>query len=126
MPTSAAARHEIRHDHSENIRGKSLREAKLFMSRVTPDGELLPAEEICELKLTLTKSQFVLLDRARDLLAAAGSVPTDAEIFMKAVGDLLTKRDPLRKAERAAARQQQNNAGRYIPAAVRHQVWLRD
>ena len=84
---------------------------------------------------------------------------------MKAVGDLLTKRDPLRKAERAAARQrnldddlggrnnnfentfennnaavvsphdgptiaaarqQQNNAGRYMPAAVRHQVWLRD
>jgi len=29
----------------ENIRGKSLREAKLFMSRVTPDGELLPEEE---------------------------------------------------------------------------------
>ncbi|MCX6105374.1 MAG: HNH endonuclease signature motif containing protein [Proteobacteria bacterium] len=60
------------------------------------------------------------------MLAAAGSVPTDAEIFMKAVGDLLTKRDPLRKAERAAARQRQNTAGRYIPAAVRHQVWLRD
>jgi 5-methylcytosine-specific restriction endonuclease McrA len=149
----------------ENIRGKSLREAKLFMSRVTPDGELLPEEEICELKLTLTKSQFALLERAREVLAAAGSVPTDAEIFMKAVGDLLTKRDPLRKAERAAARQrnldddlgsrnnnvektvenndaavaapkegptiaatrqQQNIAGRYIPAAVRHQVWLRD
>jgi len=75
------------------------------MSRVTPDGELLPAEEICELKLTLTKSQFALLERAREVLAAAGSVPTDAEIFMKAVGDLLTKRDPMRKAERAAARQ---------------------
>ena len=88
----------------ENIRGKSLREAKLFMSRVTPDGELLPEEEICELKLTLTKSQFALLERAREVLAAAGSVPTDAEIFMKAVGDLLTKRDPMRKAERAAAK----------------------
>ena len=80
---------------------------------------------------------------------------------MKAVGDLLTKRDPMRKAERAAAkhgyhdddlgcrsntvanhdaavaplkdgpaiaatRQEQNTAGRYIPAAVRHQVWRRD
>ena len=149
----------------ENIRGKSLRDAKLFMSRVTPDGELLPEEEICELKLTLTKSQFALLERAREVLAAAGSVPTDAEIFMKAVGDLLTKRDPMRKAERAAARQRnldddlggrnnnventfennnaavasphdgptiaaarqrENTAGRYIPAAVRHQVWLRD
>ncbi|MCX6106547.1 MAG: hypothetical protein NTY08_12025, partial [Proteobacteria bacterium] len=149
----------------ENIRGKSLREAKLFMSRVTPDGELLPEEEICELKLILTKSQVAMLERAREVLAAGGSVPTDAEIFMKAVGDLLTKRDPMRKAERAAAkhghrdddlecqnnnvenpvenndaavappkdgpniaatRQQQNTAGRYIPAAVRHQVWLRD
>ena len=45
---------------------------------------------------------------------------------MKAVGDLLTKRDPVRRAERAAARQRQNTVGRYIPAAVRHQVWLRD
>ena len=130
-------------------------------------SELLPREEICELKLTLTKSQVALLERAREVLAAAGSVPTDAEIFLKAVGDLLTKRDPLRKAERAAARQRnldddlagrnnnvektvenndaavaapkgdqtiaaarqpQNTAGRYryIPAAVRHQVWLRD
>jgi hypothetical protein len=26
----------------------------------------------------------------------------------------------------AAARQHQNTTGRYIPAAVRHQVWLRD
>jgi hypothetical protein len=149
----------------ENIKGKSLREAKLFMSRVTPDGELLPQEEICELKLTLTKSQVALLERAREVLAAAGSVPTDAEIFMKAVDDLLTKRDPMRKADRAAAkhgpkgsnvgsrtnnlennfenndapvpppaedqiiaatRQRANTTGRYIPAAMRHQVWLRD
>ena len=65
----------------ENIKGKSLREAKLFMSHVTPDGELLPTEKICELKLTLTKSQFALLQRTREVLAAAGSVPTDAEIF---------------------------------------------
>ena len=145
----------------ESIRGKSLREAKLFMSRVTPDGELLPQEETCELKLTLTKSQVALLERAREVLAAAGSVPTDAEIFMKAVGDLLTKRDPVRRAERAAAKHgakgsdvgsrttsvenndaaapplpddqtiaaaqhRPNIVGRYIPAAVRHQVWLRD
>ena len=149
----------------ENIKGKSLREAKLFMSRVTPDGELLPQEEICELKLTMTKSQFALLERAREVLAAAGSVPTDAEIFMKALGDLLTKRDPVRRAGRAAAkhgpkgsdvgsrtnnvenavenngaavpptvgdqtiaaaRQRPDIVGRYIPAAVRHQVWLRD
>jgi hypothetical protein len=39
-------------------------------------SELLPREEICELKLTLTKSQVALL----------------------------TKRDPVRKAERAAAK----------------------
>ena len=128
-------------------------------------SELLPREEICELKLTLTKSQVALLERAREVLAAAGSVPTDAEIFMKALGDLLTKRDPVRKAERAAAkhgpkgndvgsrtntvenavesddaavpppagdqtiaaaRQPKNTAGRYIPAAVRHEVCLRD
>ena len=38
------------------------------------------------------------------VLADTVSVPEDAETFKKAVDDLLTKRAPMRKAERAAAR----------------------
>ena len=60
-------------------------------------------EETLQIKLTLTKSQVDLLERARQVLAAVGQVPTDAEILVKALDDFLTKRDPLRKAERAAA-----------------------
>ena len=154
----------------ENIKGKSLRACKLFLSRVTSCGSLRPSEETIELKITLTKSQLALLERAREVLAAAAHVPSDAEVLVKALGDLLTKRDPLRKAERAAARQEyrdrlglgqgeeiptppvQTNSPapaaakqrpsanadanahsgdlksetRYIPAAVRHEVWRRD
>ena len=54
-------------------------------------------------RMTFGNSGLVVRDRIAMTLAA-GSVPTDAEIFMKAVGDLLTKRDPMRKAERAAAK----------------------
>jgi 5-methylcytosine-specific restriction endonuclease McrA len=150
----------------DNIKGKSLRESKLFISRVTSCGNLRPGEETIELKITLTKSQLALLDRAREVLAAAAQVPSDAEVLVKALDDLLTKRDPLRKAERAAARQESRDrlvldqgeqtpappvqtnspdpaaakqhpranaqgwhhktATRYIPAAVRHEVWRRD
>ena len=140
----------------DGIRGKSLREAKLFMSRVTPTGELLDQEEVCEVRLILTKSQIAMLERAREVLAAGGSVPTDGDIVAKALDDLLNKRDPIRMAERAASAQRRRESGsaahescgtatatsnkgsecaapaqqkittRYVPAAVRHQVWMRD
>ena len=60
-----------------------------------------------ELRVTLTESQGELLDRAREVLAnmrGGGRMPLLPEILVKALEDLLDKRDPLRKAERAKAR----------------------
>jgi hypothetical protein len=96
----------------QNIKGKSWREIQLFLSQVTPDGRLLPQEEFVEIKLRMSKTQLALLQRAREILASGGAVPTDAEILLQAVEDLLTKRDPMRKAERAAARQREREIRR--------------
>ena len=105
-----------------------------------------------------------LIDRAREVLAAAGKVPSLAQIISKAMEDLLAKRDPLQKAARSAARKatsasapahgpgpspsaamdmtrkatnltpdladaapahgREVQARRFIPADVRHQIWL--
>ncbi len=75
--------------------------------KLAPEGDLLPAEATFELRVTLTESQGELLDRAREVLAnmrGGGCMPSLPEILVKALEDLLDKRDPLRKAERAKAR----------------------
>ena len=56
------------------------------------------------MRVTLTESQGELLDRAREVLSHSGRMPSLPEILVKALEDLLDKRDPLRKAERAKAR----------------------
>src|SRR5690606_21476452 len=43
---------------------------------------------------------------ARDVLSHGGHVPTNSEVLMACVEALLEKRDPIRKAQRAAARKQ--------------------
>jgi hypothetical protein len=86
------------------ILNKSRREVEGFLSRLTPDGRLVDREEDVELRLRLTRSQLEALDRARDVLSHSGHVPSLAEIMVKALADLLERRDPLRRAERAEAR----------------------
>jgi len=152
----------------DGIKGKSKREVQLLASRVTADGHLLDQEEVMDLRVTMTKAQMELIDRAREVLAAAGKVPSLAQIISKAMEDLLAKRDPLQKAARSAARKatstsapahgpgpspspsaamdmtrkatnltpdladaapahgREVQARRFIPADVRHQIWLRD
>jgi hypothetical protein len=91
----------------DGIKHKSKREVALLLSRITAEGDLLPAEATFELRVTLTKSQGELLDRAREVLAnmrGGGRMPSLPEILVKALEDLLDKRDPLKKAERAKAR----------------------
>ncbi|MBM4254086.1 MAG: hypothetical protein FJ146_19135 [Deltaproteobacteria bacterium] len=51
-----------------------------------------------------------MLERAREVLAAAGTVPNDAAIVTKALDDSLIKRDPMRKAERAASAQRRRES----------------
>ncbi len=72
--------------------------------KLAPEGNLLPAEATFELRVTLTESQGELLDRAREVLSHSGRMPSLPEILVKALEDLLDKRDPLKKAERAKAR----------------------
>ena len=86
------------------IKGVTKREAEGFASRITPDGQILDREETIQLTLTLTKSQFAQLDRAKEVVAACGHNPSNEQVVLKAVDDLLTKRDPMQKAARAMAR----------------------
>jgi hypothetical protein len=86
------------------IQNKSRREVEGFLSRLTPDGRLIDREEEVELRLRFTRSQLEALDRARDVLSHSGHVPSLAEIMVTALADLLERRDPLRRAERAEAR----------------------
>lgn len=97
--------------------------------------------------MELTKDELHLINRAKDVLSAKGYNPDTKEILMAAVKDLLTKRDPAQKAERAPKRLQahkakskrpestapwQNSPSRprpqrqFVPARIRHEVWLRD
>ena len=138
------------------IKNKSKREVEQLLSIVTPDGRILEKEPEVEIRATLTQSQLAMLDRAREVLSHGGKVPSNAEVLVKALGDLLEQRDPLRKAERAAKRaakrageldgapsdEQASEAEKEaaetrptrapghersaIPAAVRHAVELRD
>src|SRR3954451_9772928 len=63
----------------EGIRNKSKREVEQFLSRVTFDGQLLDKEPEVELRLVLTRSQLEMLERAREILAASGHVPSSSE-----------------------------------------------
>ncbi len=89
----------------DGLKDRSKREVEVFLSRVTPDGRLQEAEGAVELRIRLTETQLKMLDRAREVLAAGGKVPALPEIFLAAMGDLLARRDPLARAERAAKRQ---------------------
>lgn len=88
----------------DGIRNKSKRDVALLLSRVTRDGRILEKEGVVDLHVTVTEAQLALLDRAREVLSHGGHVPTNAEIVIKALNDLLERRDPIRKATRAAAR----------------------
>lgn len=92
------------------IKNKSKRDVEGLLSRVTADGRLLEKEPEVELRVKLTKSQLEVLDRAREVLSHSGHAPSLPEIMIKALGDLLDKRDPLRKAERAVARKKKTKA----------------
>ncbi len=87
------------------IPGKSRREIQLFLSRLGRDGSLASeVEATVEVKLILTKSQIELLDRAREVLAHGGKVPTNVEIIEVALKDSLKQRDPMERAKRTARR----------------------
>jgi hypothetical protein len=88
----------------DGIRGQTRRAVEVLAKRVTDDGRLLTEEVSVDLRLTLTESQLAVLNRAREVLSAGGKVPSLPELVVKALDDLLERRDPCRRAERAEAR----------------------
>ena len=93
------------------MKGKSTREVRDLLAKVTCDGQLKSDEEtFVDLKFHLSKTQMDLLERSREILAHGGHVPSHEEILAKALEELLDRRDPLKKAERAAAAQKSSAA----------------
>src|SRR5690606_35605745 len=88
------------------IRGKSKKEAEEFLKRVDCHGKVSDPEPEVEIILRIPRSELTKLERLREVLSAQGKVPTQEQAILKAVGDCLEKRDPVRKAERAKARQE--------------------
>jgi len=132
----------------DNIRGQTKRQAAAFLARVSDSGELVNGDDPeVELKIRVPRQLLEKLQRAREVMAARGKNPKTAEVIAAAVESLLERRDPLRRAERAAARKEKTPAAqrrlspdtrrppnamakghrrRHIAAAVRNEVWLRD
>ncbi len=86
------------------MKGKSKKDLEFFLSTVDFSGESIPREETIETRITFTRSEFEKIERAKDVLAAAGHTPDTKEAILKAFDDLLSKRDPMLKAERAKQR----------------------
>ena len=145
---------EANHDMLlEAVKHKSKREIEAICSRVTVDGQWIEREGEAELRVTLSETEWKLLERAREILAHGGKVPQLKDVLTRAIEELVERRDPRRQAERWAARQAKEAAaevgekaevdsldspspGKHqasqgcarpaIPAAVRHQVMMRD
>ncbi len=86
----------------EGIKNRSKREAELFLSTISLDGEQLPDEPRVEVKILCPQEVFHKLERAKEILAPGGQ--TWADVLDEALEAFLEKNDPLRKAERAKKR----------------------
>ena len=50
--------------------------------------------------IRLSKSQLNTLERAREILAHGGHVPSTEDLVMQALTELVDRRDPVKKAQR--------------------------
>jgi hypothetical protein len=98
----------------KEIPGMSDREVRRLVASVRNDGSRDMIASTMDLKLTLTMEELKFLDRAREVLSMDGHVPADEEVFVKALKDLIDKRDPVKKAERAEIRRSKNEQ---VPSA---------
>ncbi len=138
------------------IKGKNLIESRAILQTIRPNGDIVPIEEATiTVTITMTVAEFEKLKRAGEVASHSGHVPSQKDVIVDAVETYLEKKDPLRIAERlekrrAAARQRpkDNRSDIWcpsaaadplketseilrpnrpsIPAAARHEVWLRD
>jgi hypothetical protein len=136
----------------EFVPGKSKREVEAFVSNLNRDGSRSEGKQTVRISMDLEPEVVAKLERARKILKANRSELSYEDILSEALELLLDKKDPERKAARANARRQKtapvqvklkgvqgskieqrathsisgpavNKRTRYIPAAVRHQVY---
>ncbi len=141
---------------ADGIRGKSKREVALFLSTIHDDGTRREAKPTLTITLELDEDEWTLLSRVQDILSSRGENRNEKDVIMKALEFMAERKDPMRRAERAAERAEQKTTAtteedkttsgtvpgqchsderrlgsfapgrKPIPAAVRHRVWLRD
>jgi hypothetical protein len=134
------------------MNGRSKRQYQAELAKITPDGRLDQAAAPVKTKLSFAcnEGEVASFEHLRGLLVTQGRLAGSGseDIFSLMVEMCLDQVDPLRRAERAAARQAQKKAAaarasaaaqapdealvpgpdlstpprRYVPAAVRHEV----
>jgi hypothetical protein len=101
---------------------------KILLSESSIQAEVrestrMVTDELTELRFGASTDLMADLERLKEIWG----ISSLAELTAKMAKICLKQRDPLRKAERAKlATQAPESRSRYIPAAVRHQVWRRD
>lgn len=107
--------------------------AKIDPKLAVPERVTYATEDRLELRMGISEELSAQLDRACELLSSKLQKKATYEETLEAMLELyLSKEDPLRKAARAASKPpsnvtQENPAStREIPAAIKHQVILRD
>ena len=133
------------------MEGSSTRELKGALASVQLDGSIVSDQEAkIVVTVTLSKEEFELLERAKDILSHSGHNFSTEEALVHSVKELLKRKDPLQKAQRHANRgasptkeapnevdksanvespkksSSTKAVSRYIPSDVKHGVWLRD
>lgn len=83
---------------------------RVIAGSVNRDGSRNQREYLHDIRLQFTNVQLDILTRAREVLSGTGRVPSEEEVIIASLEDLLEKRDPLRKAERADVRAKKKGA----------------
>jgi 5-methylcytosine-specific restriction endonuclease McrA len=86
----------------EGIRGKNNKEAQFFLSTINHSGERIDREPTVEIRIELTKEQLAKLERARRILGQNRTEISNADVLEEALDLLLSKRDPMIKAQMVA------------------------
>jgi hypothetical protein len=100
------------------VANQPTREVERLVARITHAGEWIQGEAEIELRLTLKESDIEKIERAREVLSHSGKIPVTVEVLMKAVEELLERRDPLRRAERTERMKRAKEAQGREPAAT--------
>jgi len=79
----------------KEISSKTEKQLRQLVASVNFDGSCSEIEAMVDIRLSLTKAQLALLERSREVLSSSGRVPSNEEIFTKALHDLLAKRDQM-------------------------------